>query len=271
MTNVTPSDFPDINLAFEQAYSTEEICVNHIGNLRATSHIRNIMCANKLEEFIEADKHIPHLEKEFKAFKKFLRRWANKHNAKIILKMRKKSFFGFLAKIYLFLKNGDDVNLIRDLLGFKLILCYDGDEEDIIRLCYKLANDVLIFFASERHCDLIDAEKCICLDSCMELIPELKKKVKDYIVLTKEDGYRALHLFVRTRLGLTFEIQILTLDMSIHADETHEVHKKNRYADMQIPFDYKKIKLANVKFDKNGTLLRDFAGLFESLNILDKI
>ena len=64
-----------------------------------------------------------------------------------------------------------------------------------------------------------------------------------------------------------------TIRVSILDFTNDKISKENGWGTTKkgLIYDYKKIKLANVKFDKNGTLLRDFAGLFESLNILDKI
>lgn len=271
MTNVTTLDFPDINDAFKGANSTSQICSNYIEILNNSNSITNIQYSNKLLEFLDAEEQIHYLEQEFHEFKHFLREWSQKNEVKVILKTRRKNFFSLNAKIRLFLCRNDDLSLIRDLLGFKLILCCPGSERKAKRLCYKLVNDTLFFFAAKRKCILLDAEKAISLDSCMELVPELKKKVKDYFSNSRDDNYQALHCSVKSRSGLVFEIQTLTLDMSLKADETHNQHKQDRYANMQIDFDYTKINLPDVRFDKDGNLLCDYAGLFESTNIFDKI
>ena len=271
MTNVTALDFPDINLAFEGATSTSEICSNYIKILNNTNSITNIQYSNKLLEFLDTEEQIQYLEQEFHEFKLFLREWSKKHKVKIILKTRRKNFFSLNAKIRLFLSKNEDLSLIRDLLGFKLILCYLGNQTKAKQLCYKLVNDTLFFFASKRKCILLDAEKAISLDSSMELVPELKKKVKDYFTNRRDDKYQALHCYVKSRSGLVFEIQTLTLNMHLKAEETHKNHKEERYANMKINFDYTKINLPDVKFDNFGNLICDYAGLFESTNIFDEI
>lgn len=128
-----------------------------------------------------------------------------------------------------------------------------------------------ILFASKRKCILLDAEKAISFDSCMDLVPELKKKVKDYFVNRRDDKYRALHCYVKSRSGLVFKIQVLTLEMHLKAEETHQKHKEERYANMKIDFDYTKINLPDVIFDNSGNLICDYDGLFESTSIFDKI
>lgn len=274
MTNVTTVDFPDINEAFEKTNNPNDLSLYYSEMLRKMNTFANIEHANKLLEYTDIDAHIPHLKEVSSELHDFTDNWGDCNNAEVVVKGRKKAWWEFNAKICLALlesPNDADLTLIRDLLGFKLIVCSSGlTEEETIELCYKLANDVILFFHNEKQYSLLNAEKNISYTSSNNLKPELKRKVKDYYTYPKkEDNYKALHVYVKTRSGLVFEIQILTLEDDLRAEKTHEKHKTRRYANFSLPFDYKKIKFAKVRFDNKGNLLCDYAGLFESKNIFE--
>lgn len=308
-TATTILDFPDINNGFIGASSMEEICRNYIEALHSTGDIINGMYANKLYEFLDAIEKIPFLDEEFHELQVFLRNLVKQiqdlhikveFNQELItlehfaLKAltRRKNWKSLNAKIRLFLckymnliqkeiqsspnhPSNDlketDLDLIRDLLGIKLVVCYSGDREIGKKLCYKLMNEVLCFFIFKRRCNPLNAEKAISLNSPPELDIRLKPKVKDYYMNERADKYHALHTCVKTRSGLIFEIQVLLLSDHLEAQKTHKQHKDERYANLDIEFDYKKINLPNVVFDEDGNLLCDYAGLLESTSIFGKI
>lgn len=274
MTNVTTVDFPDINEAFEKTNNPNDLSLYYSEMLRKMNTFANIEHANKLLEYNEIDKHIPHLKEVATDVYNFKTNWEYENNVEIEAKGRKKAWWEFNAKICISLlesPNSADLSLIRDLLGFKLIVCSSGiTYKDSVELCYKLANDLLFFFHNDKHFSLFNAEKNVCYTSSEQLKPELKAKVKDYYSFPKkEDNYKALHFYVKTRSELVFEIQITTLEDDLRAENTHQKHKTRRYANFSLPFDYKKIKFAKVRFDNKGKLLCDYSGLFESKNIFE--
>lgn len=277
----TSLNFPDINQAFVGATSLSEVCYNYIDILSATYDIFLNQYSNKLLEFIDIDSKIPILEEEFHEFKLFLLSWSKQNNVKVHIKTRRKSWIGFNAKIRLFLSHNEDLNAIRDLLGFRLILCTnEKDSSESVKLCYKLMNDILIFFATKRKSLLLNAEKKlgkpldpnseiakkIFIYSKNELFSELECKVKNYVVLPKYNGYQGLHGYVKTPSGLVFEIQVRTLAMQLFDESIHEAHKAERYSKTKIELNYSLINLPGVLFDSDNRVVCDFIGLVKSVD-----
>ena len=277
----TTLDFPDINKAFIGATSLSEVCYNYIDILSTTYDIFLNQYSNKLLEFIDIDSKIPILEEEFHEFKLFLLRWSKQNNVKVHIKTRRKSWIGFNAKIRLFLSHNEDLNAVRDLLGFRLILCTNAqDSSESVKLCYQLMKDVLIFFATKRKSLLLNAEKKlgnpldpnsevakkIFLYSKNDLPPELEPKVKNYIALPKDNGYQGLHGYVKTPSGLVFEIQVRTLAMELFDQSIHETHKTERYSKTKINLDYSIVNIPGVVFDSDNNLICDLIGLVNSID-----
>lgn len=292
MTNETIlQNFPDINQAFQGAQSLEEVCTNYIDLLNDSKDIFNILYANKLLEFLEAEKKISDLEDEFHEFKHYLRDWSQKNHVKVLVKMRKKDFIGFNEKIRLFLLTDRDLDSIRDLLGFRLILCTGQvDTPESIDLCYQLLNETIPFFAIQRKCLFLDAEprvgktldsnsdvaKRILIPKKSNLLPGFEKKVKDYVYNPKANGYQSLHVCSKTPTGLVFEKQIRTFAMDLHAEYDeyciHSLHKKERYStEAKINLNLDLINLDGIAFDKNHNLLCDYIGLLKGSDLFDCI
>lgn len=276
-----PIVFPDINDSFIGASNLNIVCSNYIGILNRTEDFYFSQYANKLLEFIDSNKKISSLEKEFHEIKIFLRNWSKSNSVKLSITSRKKAFIRFNSKIRLFLSDGLDLNGIRDVLGFKLVLFTSkSDSLETQELAYKLMNDLLIFFSIQRKSLLLNAEdrmgealqpdseiaKRIFVYDKSLLRPEFKSKVKNYVQYPKDTGYQGLHAYIKTPASLVFEIQVKTLAMDIFADSIHEIHKKQRYANFKIPLDYSKIQLPGVIFDENDYLISDKCGLLNSVD-----
>ena len=273
--------FPDINASFLEASNLNTVCSNYIGILNQTEDFYFSQYANKLLEFVDSNKKISSLEKEFHEIKIFLRNWSKSNSVQISISSRKKAFIRFNSKIRLFLSDGLDLNGIRDVLGFKLVLFTSkSDSLETQELAYKLMNDLLIFFSIQRKSLLLNAEdrmgealqpdseiaKRIFVYDKSLLRPEFKSKVKNYVQYPKDTGYQGLHAYIKTPTSSVFEIQVKTLAMDIFADSIHEIHKKQRYANFKIPLDYSKIQLPGVIFDENDYLISDKCGLLNSVD-----
>ena len=276
-----PIVFPDINDSFIGASNLNIVCSNYIGILNRTEDFYFSQYANKLLEFIDSNKKISSLEKEFHEIKIFLRNWSKSNSVKLSITSRKKAFIRFNSKIRLFLSDDLDLNGIRDVLGFKLVLFTSkSDSLETQELAYKLMNDLLIFFSIQRKSLLLNAEdrigetlqpdseiaKRIFVYNKSLLRPEFESKVKNYVQYPKDTGYQGLHAYIKTPTSLVFEVQIKTLAMDIFADSIHEIHKKQRYANFKIPLDYSKIQLPGVIFDENDYLISDKCGLLNSVD-----
>lgn len=281
MTPETTMSFPDINEAFIGTTDLNVVCSNYIDILNRTGNFYYNQYANKLLEFNDSDVKFSVLEIEHHELKNFLINWSKKHNIKLIISLRKKSFISFNSKIRLFISNGFDLSAIRDLLGFKIILCTSQkDNIKTQKLCYQLMNDLLLFFSQKRKCLLMNAEarlgeplsphsevaKKIFVCDKSFLLPEFETKVKNYVLYPKDSGYQALHSYIKTPSDMVFEVQIKTLSMEIFDEAIHEEHKKQRYANFKIALDYSKINISGVVFDENNYLICDLAGLFTSIN-----
>lgn len=281
MTTETTMSFPDINEAFIGSTDLNIVCSNYIDILNRTGNFYYNQYANKLLEFNDSDVKFSVLEIEHHELKNFLINWSKKHNIKLIISLRKKSFISFNSKIRLFISNGFDLSAIRDLLGFKIILCTSQkDNIKTQKLCYQLMNDLLLFFSQKRKCLLMNAEarlgeplsphsevaKKIFVCDKSFLLPEFETKVKNYVLFPKDTGYQGLHSYIKTPSDMVFEVQIKTLSMEIFDEAIHEEHKKQRYANFKIALDYSKINISGVVFDENNYLICDLAGLFTSIN-----
>ena len=281
MTNETTMNFPDINEAFIGTTDLNGVCSNYIDILNRTGNFYCNQYGNKLLEFNDSDDKFSVLEIEHHELKNFLNEWSKKYSVKLMIFLRKKNFIGYNSKIRLFLSNGFDLSAIRDLFGFKIVLCTSSkDNVETQKLCYQLMNDLLIFFSTKRKCLLLNAESRLGepLDSNSEIAkkifvcnksflqPEFETKVKNYILFPKDTGYQGLHAYIKTPSDMVFEVQIKTLSMEIFDEAIHEEHKKQRYANFKIALDYNKINISGVVFDENNYLICDLAGLFTSIN-----
>ena len=277
----TTIDFPDINTAFIGALNLNAVCWNYINILKRSENADYHKYSEKLMEFIKSYKQIIVLLEEFLEIRKFLRNWSKYNSVQLSIRSRKKAFIGFNSKIRLFLSNDYDLNAIRDLLGFKIIL-FTSKEDNLLsqKLSYKLMNDLLSFFEINRQATLLTAESrlgkplqknskitkkiFVCNQSFLK--PEFESKVKNYVRYPKDTGYQGLHAYIKTSAGLVFEVQVKTLAMDIYGESIHKLHKKQRYANFKIPLDYKKINLPGVVFDSHNYLVSDKCGLLTSVN-----
>lgn len=273
MTNVTTVDFPDVNEPFKKTTNIKAFNLEYIKMLKQMNTTTSIKHADKLLEFNAVNKHIPLLKDISSDLNDLASNFEIKNHTSLEVKGRKKAWWEFNAKICIaLLENGDkaDLGLIRDILGFKFIVCHSGSEKESIELCYKLANNILSFFENKKQFTLLNAEKNINYNSSNELEDKYKVKVKDYYSYPKpEDNYRALHLYIQTPEGLVFEVQIILFEDDLRAEKTHQKHKTKRYANFSLDFDYQKIKFPKISFNENGELVRDYSGLFESRNIFE--
>lgn len=277
----TTIDFPDINTAFIGALNLNAVCWNYINILKRSENADYHKYSEKLMEFIKSDKQIIVLEEEFHEIKRFLRNWSKYNSTQLSIRSRKKAFIGFNSKIRLFLSNNYDLNAIRDLLGFKIVL-FTSKEDNLKsqKLAYKLMNDLLHFFLLQRKATLLTAEsrlgeplqenseiaKKIFVYKKSFLKPEFESKIKNYVMYPKNTGYQGLHAYIKVPTGLVFEVQVKTFAMDIYAESIHDLHKKQRYENFKIPLDYEKIQLPGVAFDSNNYLISDKCGLLTSVN-----
>lgn len=275
------ASFPDINEAFKNQNSLMSVCDKYIDILDDTKNYHNNLYANKLSYFNAIEEKLDHLEEEFNAFKKYIKIWSKKHNCQVIFNFRRKGFIEFNKKIRLYLLKGRNLDLIRDILGIRLILCTDKvDSLESIKLCYSLMNEAMDFFIFDRKCLFLDAEprsgkplsktsevaKKIYVPEISYLDSQYITHVKDYVFLPKSDGYQSLHSYIKTRDGFTFELQIRTYSMHIWAKLYHSLHKAERYSEVNLYLNPENIMIPGVLFDTEGNLIQDDIGLFKGID-----
>ena len=241
-------NFPDIRNALYAGSGFSEIRKLYIEELRKSNSIYNILYANKLDECknMLSTQNLNELEEEFHDFKEHMRKWAKKHHVSLILMRRQKDFLGLNEKIRLFLKTGQPLDKIWDLLGFRIVLGTSKKETpENIHLCYEVLNELIRFFAFDRFCTFLEAEPPvntgesfdgmdIYIPSKSEVLEGFENNIKDYIISPKTNGYQSLHMIIRKPNGLTFEVQIRTYAMDLHAEHggaNHDGHKRTRYED----------------------------------------
>lgn len=277
------TDFPDIcNIIYSERKSLNGIRSRYIEELRKTDNLFNSMYANKLEEGAEMLKPVKlkELEREFSAFRDHMRKWTST-NVPITIKYRQKDFIRYNDKIRSSLiEKGTDLDKISDLLGFRIILSTPAiDSNKTVNLTYKLLQEVINFFVLEKHALPIEAMPLkdtnfdktnhpeIVLPQKQDIPESFEGFVKDYVMFPKEKGYQSLHIVLRKPNGLTFEVQIRTFAMDLHAElgkASHIAYSKKRKADSDIQLDYSKIDIPGFVYHPNGIL--DQIGLVHAID-----
>lgn len=277
------TDFPDIcNIIYSERKSLNGIRSRYIEELRKTDNLFNSMYANKLEEGAEMLKPVKlkELEREFSAFRDHMRKWTST-NVPITIKYRQKDFIRYNDKIRSSLiEKGTDLDKISDLLGFRIILSTPAiDSNETVNLTYKLLQEVINFFVLEKHALPIEAMPLkdtnfdktnhpeIVLPEKQDIPESFEGFVKDYVMFPKEKGYQSLHIVLRKPNGLTFEVQIRTFAMDLHAElgkASHIAYSKERKADSDIQLDYSKIDIPGFVYHPNGIL--DQIGLVHAID-----
>lgn len=283
-------NFPSLPEAIYRSFSMDEIWQNYINDLRKDNSMYSKLYASKLEELQdmkEKDKLIE-LEQEFYSLKELLRQLQEELGIHLLLTRRQKDFIGLNEKIRLFLRKGAPLEKVRDLLGFRVVLCSDSvDSNYTIESTYKVLNKIIEFFIEDRNCLLAEAEPLLDLGFNIEehsdiivppkslIMESFISNVKDYICTPKGNGYQGLHVIVKKPNGLVFEIQVRTMAMDIRAEygsAKHDLHKDDRYEGENIDIDFFKINIPGFTVfheiidDKQITIVYDLIGLSKSVD-----
>lgn len=277
------ADFPDIcSIIYSERKSLNGIRSRYIEELRKTNNLFNSMYANKLEEGAEMLRpaKLKELEREFSAFRDHMRKWTST-NVPITIKYRQKDFIRYNDKIRTCLiERGTDLDKVSDLLGFRIILSTPAmDSIKTVGLTYQLLKEVINFFVLEKHALPIEpippkdtnfkrtSHPEIVLPEKQDLPENFEGFVKDYVMFPKEKGYQSLHIVLKKPNGLTFEVQIRTFAMDVHAElgkASHNEYSEERKSSSNIQLDYSKINIPGFIYHPNGIL--DQIGLVHAID-----
>lgn len=275
-------NFPDLQKVLNESYTLEEAWSGYIDFLRENPSIQTSLYANKLQELLNmlSDDKLRELEQEFHEVKKQIVLLSQKYGVKISLNRRRKDFIGLNEKIRLYLTNNRPLSKIQDLLGFRITLCTNReDDNNSIALCYEVLNELIQFFVVDRGCILAEAEPLLSTGLKISKHPEIivpkksmilqgfEDNVKDYVRYPKNNGYQSLHTIIQKPDGLVFEIQIRTMAMDIRAEfgsAAHGPYKQNRYEGSTIVLDLSKLKL-------QGFVLRDNGEIYDKIGLCKAI
>lgn len=278
------TDFPDISeLIYSEHNSMTSLRSRCIEELRKMNNMYASLYANKLEESSEMLKYdnLKDLEQLFLDFKEYIRICSLKYAIPITIKYRQKDYVRYHDKIRKHLVTGSPLDRIYDLFGFRLILgaCLCDDEESV-RNCYLFLEEVFNFFVIHKYAIPYEAETLTDTGFINANYPEIvvpkenlvpenfQDNVKDYIRYPKETGYQSLHVALRTPNGLTFEVQVRTFAMDIHAEigkASHKKYEKDRKFESDIQLDYSKIHIPGFVYLPTGEM-HDHIGLVRSID-----
>ncbi len=129
------------------------------------------------------------------------------------------TYLGLLGKSYILesrIKSPDKVKLKQDYLRSKGRPCEICDVDDIIGFRISTETDEDLFF--------IEAF----LESTLFYTYPMVKFV-DFYAHPKETGYKAFNIFFISHHGVRFEVQMMTKEMRMWTNKTHEEHDKMKY------------------------------------------
>lgn len=181
---------------------------------------------------------------------------------------RRKSYVSVEQKIQRNLNLSKSLDLIRDLLGVRIILL-NGNPDD----CYMVLKELIsLCFSSgfticEENSHHSDKEVLNCKS---QGLGQFYYGITDYITSPKDNGYQSLHATFRNSNGFCFEVQIRTFYMHFNANigsSNHSSYKKAKYDTLQ--FDRTKIKMPGYAVSSNGDIM-DLIGLERAIEIIQR-
>lgn len=261
----------------EEGPTIPAIADNYAKKLREDRmSFRNILHANKLEEYEEMISDIEFLTKVKKEFDNIFDIMVEM-GFYFVLEGRRKSFYSLLNKNLLLLSKTSSLDLIRDIFAFRLVLFDSHSPQETIANLYKAMERIIIhlnyegFIVCESKATVEDASfnqeahPKIYVPETTILKDEFRDYVKDYVWKPKYNGYQSLHASFRdSRTGRCFEIQIRSATMHIYAEPSkeedsnddmektanrtnesadHTAYKKKKYAEVIETWDLSKVNV----------------------------
>ena len=241
----------------------------YINYLRMQNDGKSFLHANKLqeyEEFFNSDTTMK-LRRTFDGLYDIL---SESHpELRFRIAGRRKSYISLEQKIRKNLENNQSLDLIRDMIGTRIILM-NGDEKD----CFRVMEALISFCLKKGY--------TICEENLENEPPEWLQKecpliylfyygMTDYITFQKDNGYQSLHVVFKNEYGKFFEVQVRNFNMHVNSAygcANHGEYKKRKYE--QIVFDRKQIKMPGYFYPLPSGNALDLIGLEYSLELLQR-
>lgn len=240
---------PDILPDIYCATSSLDVVDRHIRTLESelNKNPRNINALFMKNAFTQYYHCVSQLgEKHRQLFFALHQTIVNSHSTLCIKTMaRTKSVLRFYQKCRRHLFFGKTIYDISDIFAGRIII--DSaflSEEELIEVCYEIANETVIFMLSQGYLPVtssgvndvsqpIDTERFpdVVIPKESILKPEYKKFFKDYIGTPKTDSlYQSIHAVFANSEGQRIELQIRTYRMDDRADNyklsSHEYYEE---------------------------------------------
>ena len=243
--------FPTIRPLLEQEISYLDLIRLYPKQLKRQKTIECNLAANKLVQAAETannPENLRNLENIYVEMKSSLDKWIKEVHFPypISIFKRRKNFIGTLEKIFQCIEKGT-LSEVNDILGFRIMIDNGiADDAESIHWLYRLTEKVYEFFTKEKgFCPFsfkhVPDENWykgndvhIYIPECSEIPAILleKNNIKDYVAFAKENGYQSIHIVFTGANGNSFEVQLRTQAMHIHAeygDANHSKYKDTRY------------------------------------------
>ena len=249
--------------------------------LTETQDPKNIAHAAKIRQYrllMKNRRFLSSLRKNFnELYKKITALYPE---TRFVIEGRRKSILSYEMKILKSLSEGESLDLIRDMMGLRIVLFGEATQEQL-EDCYEILEMIITFFENKGYI-LCESEPINHHEKVPSgiLIPKQSKisplhaiGVKDYLLHPKSNGYQSLHSVFRTVNGECFEVQVRTMQQHVFAESSlanHRDYKKEKYGDSKIDLDYSKIQIPGFQYFKETNELFDFIGLEKSLLILQR-
>jgi len=250
---------------FEQALynndSIPKVLANYEELLRKTRDPKDLAHSVKLAEYraIISNKSHSTLRKVFEGFYSIL----IKEGLRFRTAGRRKSFISVEQKIRRNLDLNESLDLIRDLLGVRIIL-FDNNPST----CYHVL-ELLIQYCLQHGFTVCEETLTPSKFDGFPLLNQFGYGITDYIANKKENSYQSLHAVFRNSSGFTFEVQIRTFEMHVNAaigKASHEEYKKTKFPPLK--FDRNKVNIPGYQAIPEGII--DLVGLEYSVEVLQK-
>lgn len=246
-------------------HTISDVLNRYIEELTLKGEIQDRLHANKLiayQNLIQDKQFLKDIRSLFNETYDLISR--NHPNVQFSIAGRRKALVSSEKKICQYSELGKSLDLIRDFLGFRIIL-FGDNSLDLVQHCYSILEDIIEFAATRGFtpCEslpLIGANP----EPQNQYFESFKYKdfVKDYFCYPKKNGYRSLHLVLVDTKGRHLEIQIRTL--AVHAEveageANHRDYKKATYGVQDLHLERDKIAINGYAF-VDGHIF-DYAGV----------